>query len=468
MNGRYHRLMKNSVIFMIANFGSKFFTFILVPFYTHVLSTAEYGTVDTLVATVSLFSPIATLGIGDVITMFLSKKEYDRKKLFTNTSALVIIGNIIVSLIYPFFFMSDIFRNYIFYFICLVFISSIYGVLQMYARGTDKVTTCALSGVIYTIALSVSNIIILLWLKWGISGYLLSTILAYLIPSIYLFFSIEEKSFKFSLLDKSLMRNITKLSLPLIPTTILWSFMNLADKYAILWIIGIVGNGIYSVALKIPSIISVIYSIFQPAWQLTTFELESKTERSITYTKVFELLTCVMFSSAALLVILNRIYIIYFCDSSYISAWQISPILIYGSVLNCLSGLLGSNYLIMRNTKDALKVTAFGAIINVIFNFILVPMWGLFGAAIATCMGYLYMVIKKYFDTSDFTPLKINKKRFFVANIILILMCISVIINNVTIFYVFNIFLIVCMTLIYLDQYHKVFEFIFNTIQRRK
>lgn len=104
MNDKYQRLIKNSGVFMIANFGSKFFSFILVPFYTHVLSTGEYGTVDALVATVSLFSPIATLGIGDVIIMFLSKKEYEAKKIFANATALIVAGNILVSLVYPLFF----------------------------------------------------------------------------------------------------------------------------------------------------------------------------------------------------------------------------------------------------------------------------------------------------------------------------------------------------------------------------
>lgn len=453
---------------MIANFGSKFFSFILVPFYTHILSTGEYGTVDALVATVSLFSPIATLGIGDVIIMFLSKKEYEAKKIFANATALIIIGNAMVALIYPLLFLSDIFRLYVSYFVVLVIVSSIYGVLQMYARGTNKVVTCAVSGVIYTVTLALSNILLLLWLKMGISGYLASTVLAYLVPSIYLFAIVKGKCFRIVLLDKKLMQNILKLSIPLMPTAILWTLMNLADKYAILWAVGSSGNGIYAVAHKIPTIISVIYGIFQQAWQLTTFELDSKDERSIAYTRIFELLTCIMFFVAALLIILNRIYIVYFCDNSYIIAWKISPILMYSAVLNSISGLLGSNYLIMHNTKAALKVTAVGAMLNIILNFILVPIYGLYGAALATCVGYLYMVGKKYYDTAKFTPIHIKIKRFFFANILLILMCVSVIIRNKVIFYIFNMFLSTCMLVIYKDQYHKVGRLIVNKIQRRQ
>lgn len=468
MNDKYQRLIKNSGIFMIANFGSKFFSFILVPFYTHVLSTGEYGTVDALVATVSLFSPIATLGIGDVIIMFLSKKEYEAKKIFANATALIVAGNILVSLVYPLFFLSEIFRQYLIYFIVLVAASSVYGVLQMYARGTNKVASCAISGVVYTVTLALSNIWLLLLVKMGIPGYLMSTVLAYLVPSIYLFIVVKDKSFNLALLDKKLMNNILKLSIPLIPTAILWTLMNLADKYAILWAVGSSGNGIYAVAHKIPTIISVIYGIFQQAWQLTTFELDSQKERSTAYSKIFELLTSVMFVLAAVLIVLNRIYIICFCDASYTMAWTVSPILMYSAVLNCISGLLGSNYLIMHDTKSALKVTAVGAVINVILNFVLVPLWGLYGAAIATCIGYLYMVVKKYYDTSKFTPLNIKINRFFLANAILILMCCSVMVRRGGTFYIFNVILGLGMMALYKEQFHDVADLILDKIYKRK
>ena len=244
MDKKYQRLMKNSGIFMIANFGSKIVSFILVPFYTYVLSSGEYGTVDALVATVSLFSPIVTLGIGDVMIMFLSRKEYEVKKIFTNAAALIIFGNIMVALVYPLLLFVDIFRDYLSYFVILVVTSSVYSVLQMYARGTGKVAACAASGVIYTVTLACSNIILLLWMDMGIPGYLASTVLAYLVPAVYLFAIVPGKCFQVTLLDKDLIRNILRLSIPLIPTATLWVLMNLADKYAILWAVGASGNGV--------------------------------------------------------------------------------------------------------------------------------------------------------------------------------------------------------------------------------
>jgi len=467
MNNKYQRLIKNSGIFMIANFGCKFLSFILVPFYTHILSTVQYGTVDTLVATVSLFSPIATLGIGDVIIMFLSKKEYESKKIFTNATLLILLGNILVSLVYPLLILSDIFRDYILYFVLLVITSSIYGVLQMYARGTGKVAACAASGVVYTVTLALSNILLLLYLKQGISGYLLSTVLAYFVPSVYLFIIAKDKCLKCSLIDKNLIRQILRLSIPLMPTAILWTLMNLADKYAILWFVGPSGNGIYAVAHKIPTIISVIYSIFQQAWQLTTFELESKEERSSAYTDIFELLTCVLFVTGSVLIILNRIYIMYFCEDSYFGAWKVTPILMYSAILNCISGLIGSNYLIMHDTKSALKVNAIGATINIVLNFTLVPICGLYGAAIATAVGYLYMIVKKYFDTSKFTPLNIKMNRFLLSNVIIVSMFFFAVLESGLVFYSMTLILVLLMMLIYRDQFSKVMSLVISRFKKK-
>ncbi len=456
MKNVYNKLMKNSFVFMVASFGSKLISFILVPFYTHVLSSEQYGTVDVLVATVSLFSPIACLGIGDVVVMFLSKKEYEHKKIFTNAMVLLLAGNVLVSFVYPFLFLNEIFKDYFIYFVMLVVISSLYGIMQMFARGTSRVTACAVSGVLYTLVLGVSNILLLLYFKLGIIGYLLSMVMAYAIPCTYLLIVVKEKSLKVKLIDKKLIINVLKLGIPLMPTAVLWTLMNLADKYAISSFLGVASNGLYAVAHKIPTIISVIYSFFQQAWQLTTFELDSRDERGKTYTEVFEMLTCVVFCTTPFLAIISRLYITHLCDASYLDAWKVSPILMYCSVLNCISGFLGSNYLLMKNTKAALKTTFIGAVINVVLNFVLVPLWGLNGAAIATCSGYFYMVLKKHKDTKEFTPLRLNKYRFGITGVLSIMILLTILIDNTMMYYGINFAILVCMLVNYRKVIHKV------------
>ena len=122
----------------------------------------------------------------------------------------------------------------------------------------------------------------------------------------------------------------------------------------------------------------------------------------------------------------------------------------------------------MHNTKAALRVTAVGAVLNVVLNFVLVPTCGLYGAAMATGAGYLYMVARKYFDTSKFTPIRMKVSRFFMANIILIIMCFSVFIKTGICYYLINFALIGCMLFAYRDQYQKVMELVLNKIQKKR
>lgn len=67
MNTKAKYLIKNTGILTISNFSSKILVFLLVPLYTSVLSTAEYGTYDLAISTVTLLYPILTVNIVDVL-----------------------------------------------------------------------------------------------------------------------------------------------------------------------------------------------------------------------------------------------------------------------------------------------------------------------------------------------------------------------------------------------------------------
>lgn len=76
---RYKKLTVNTLILTIGTVGSKIITFLMLPFYTNVLSTAQYGTVDLLIQTGSFLVPIFTIGIASSITRFGLDNEYKKK-----------------------------------------------------------------------------------------------------------------------------------------------------------------------------------------------------------------------------------------------------------------------------------------------------------------------------------------------------------------------------------------------------
>ena len=76
-------LAKNTGLLAIGQFGTKLLSFFLVPLYTYVLSTADYGTYDLMNTTVSLLVPILSLNICDSALRFPLDKNVDRKQVFS-------------------------------------------------------------------------------------------------------------------------------------------------------------------------------------------------------------------------------------------------------------------------------------------------------------------------------------------------------------------------------------------------
>ena len=80
---KYRDLSKNTILFTINSFGSKLISFLLVPLYTYVLSTNDYGTADLITSTVQLLVPVLTLNIQDAVLRFSLDKEYDKRAVIS-------------------------------------------------------------------------------------------------------------------------------------------------------------------------------------------------------------------------------------------------------------------------------------------------------------------------------------------------------------------------------------------------
>ena len=83
-DSKYGDLSKNTILFTINSFGSKVITFLLVPLYTHVLSTSDYGTADLMTSTSQLLVPLLTLNIQDAVLRFSLDKTKDSKKVISS------------------------------------------------------------------------------------------------------------------------------------------------------------------------------------------------------------------------------------------------------------------------------------------------------------------------------------------------------------------------------------------------
>lgn len=404
---RYEKLMKNSGIFFVANFGSKILSFLMVSMYTHVLTSSEYGIADIVVTTTSFIVPLFTLSISEAALRFAMDKNIKLGDVLSNCICILCVGSVLVILFYPLLIKISIIREYIFIFYLLLFVNGINLVLAQLCRGAGYVKEYAVSGIISTFVLIFSNIILLLWVRIGVSGYLISIIMSYIASSIYICYILGINRIKFRL-NKVLMKKMVVYSTPMIPNAFSWWAITAADKYVLLYYVGTIANGIYVVAQKLPSVINMVSGLFLQSWQLSAVDEATAGDQEYFYSRVFSFLSTAMMLVTSLIILVLKPLCTIWIAEEYYESWKYIPILLLANMFSCYSQFVGTNYMVMKRTTGNLKTAFLGCVINIILNLILIPRFGIYGASISTFISFLITWIYRVIDTKKFVKLKID------------------------------------------------------------
>lgn len=393
-NKQYKNLITNSLVFTIANLGSKVISFVMVPLYTYVLTKEEYGTVDLMTTINSLLIPILFLCASDAVLRYCMDKRYNSREIISNSLFIYIWGTILIALITP--TLNKIYPDiapYGVYLGLLLLSNGLMQVFNQYLRASGHVKEFAVNGIIYTLFFASLNILFLVKMKYGINGYLYSMILSNTICVIFaavcskiwkvITFRIYPQTFKIML----------KYSIPLIPNALMWWIMDASDKMIITYYLGVGATGLFAIAKKLPTLIDTFHSIFNQAWQISAIqENDSSNVKEFTSTVYRTYFTCMVMVVGGLLTI-ARPFVTYILSDEYEVTWKYIPFLLLAVGCSSLSGFLSANLIAEEQTSKIFKTTVIGTIVNTILNFTLIPTLGLNGGAIATFIGFLVVLI---------------------------------------------------------------------------
>lgn len=388
----YRYLFKNIGFLTISQFTSKILTFLLVPLYTSVLSTGEYGSFDLINTTVNLLVPIVTLNVYDAIIIYTLDKKYDDAQVISVGLKYSFIGFILSLAIAGTIALTGLFsevRQFWYLIPVMVLLNSLSSNLLCFARGLDKVKETAIAGVFGSVTLISSNIIFLLVMKIGLNGYFLAFILSLLVQIVYLSIVCGLKKYCRFHVDSSIEQRMVSYSRPLIANSIGWWINNSSDRYVVTLMCGISVNGIYSVGYKIPSILNVFQTIFSQAWTLSAIKDYDSEDKDGFFSNMYCLYECGMVLVCSVLIATSQILARFLYAKDFYDAWIYVPWLTIAIVFGAMSGFLGGVFAAAKDTKLFGQSTVIGALINIVLNVILVYFVGSVGAAIATAISYI-------------------------------------------------------------------------------
>ncbi len=420
MNDNFKELKKNTVLIAIANIGSRLISFILAPLYSFYMSAEQYGIMDLVTTTCYLIVPLICLDIYESTFRFTKDSSCDNKKVLS-TSTVVCLYSLPLCLIGVGIYLA------VFPFKLSIIISVVYAVLDVfynnliqYARGKDKIGTYAFSGVLYSVILLIGNIVFLISLRMELVGWMVSFVLAKALVIVYLIFCLRLwNDFSFKFFDKKLLKTCLKYSLPLMPSASMWWIMNVSDRYILSFYAGVAVTGIYAVATKLPTVLTVCGEIFYKAWETTAIDSSGDAERDVFYSDIFnDYFSLLSLGVLGILVVLKPMILLLFA-SEFSSAWVCSSVLVIGVLIHALAGNIGILYIVFKDTKGALITSFIGAVCNIALNFIFIPRFGMIAAACTTFFSYFVVLIIRWFDIKKFVKIAFYPKKG-IATVLLI------------------------------------------------
>lgn len=388
--GRYRKLSSNVLAMLIGQFSSRLLSFLLVPLYTAILTTEEYGVYDLIVTTVTLLTPFLTLAIAEGVIRFCLDKEYQSKDILTIGLTVVACGGLILGCCFPLIKNIEAIADYYAWLLLFFISSNVYLVLMQYLKGVGKIKLYSGCGIISTVITLGLDVLLLVVFSWGIVGYLSAYVIGHLSVAVIICFAVNIKECLTNPLKikKKTYADVLKYTCPMIPNSICWWVSNSSDKYMVRGYMSASALGVYSVSYKIPTVMAIFTTIFNSAWQISAVDDFGSEESKKFFSNIYILFSGCNILFASLLILFSKYIAMLLYQNDFFIAWKASAILILAYVFNALAGLLGSIYTSAKKTKMLFISTVIAAIVNIILNIFFIPKFGILGAAAATFISY--------------------------------------------------------------------------------
>ena len=385
---KYKRLVSNTMLFAISTFSSKLLSFVMAPLFSYWFETQEMnGIKELLNQCASLLIPLVSLGIANAVIRFGLEKGIRKSAIYMNGLVSIGMGFVLLLLLYPLLSRIALFRDYIALLYVYLLVSCLRTLNCQFCRARQLNRLYAIDGILCTITTCGFYVLFLRVLNMGPTGYLLAIICADGLSALFLFAVTKTWRFlDFKRFDTKLLKKMLRYALPLVPASIFWWITNASDQFFVAAMLedGTSWTAVLGASYKLPTILSIVSTIFTEAWQISAFTDGTDSQREQFFSRVFSAYQSLIFLAAAGIVLMAQPFMAIYRDDYFIG-WKFIPLLT--------------------------MATAFASF-DVALNFTLIPVWGVNGAALATFVSYFVVFLLRAVNTRglirvDFAPEKL-------------------------------------------------------------
>lgn len=455
------KMLKNSGIYGFVSILQKSIGFLLLPLYTSYLTTTDYGITSVVGTIVNFLSIFYMLSLNGSITRFYFDYKDDENKLkeFWGTAILFVIINCFfisaVLLIFHKFLLQPLakginFYPYIFLGLISITLNPIYNIFQCTLQTVQNGRKYGLNNIIYFLVNIFLTIILVVFFKLGAIGVLLAGTITSVVFFIYTLIDfIPQVKLK---INKKYLIESLKYAIPLVPHSLAGWTMDVIDRIFLNNMKSTAVVGIYNIGYQFGYIISILTTAVNQAYVPWFFEKMDQGEKGRESIIRFSEYAIVFYGFSAMCISLfGQEVISIMVTKSFREGWKIIPIITFAYVFTGIYYFFVNPLFYNKNGTKFIPIGTFAsAVLNVLFNFLLIPNYGMIGAALATlistiCSSFLILYLMNKIEKVNFNWIKIYMITF-IFMIISYFSYMDGVFNNNILFFIYKLAVLVVVS----------------------
>lgn len=398
-------LGKNTLIYGIGTMLTRFIHLLLLPVFTRYLTPEDYGVIAILALLGFVAQPLFSLGFNASIgPCYFEGNNIRRKASAVWTAfAILLISSLLLTAV-AWLFPSELswiaFQAYDYsWFVSLYLFGVAFNIisvpftlrLQFEQRATLFVVLTLISTFV-TIGFSVYMVV---FLRWGVEGVVWGRLIGQAV-NFFLFMICSSLNMKFKI-DLKIARELLRMGLPLVPSFAFLFILQQSNKYILQWFRGLDEVGIYSIGFNLGMVMNVLVGAFTTAWYPYFMSFMEKQDEA---GKLFGTITtyyvlgcgsiCILFFIAAKPVVMLM------TQPAFYNAYIVIGFSALAAFFVGLFNLFLPGVYFSKELKYVSLMQGIAAVVSILMNLILIPPFGIFGAAIALAAGYAVMAIMQH------------------------------------------------------------------------
>ena len=409
---------KHSAIYAIGTVVRRITGFVMLPIYTQYLTPADYGVVELLTMAIEIASILIGLRISQALFRYyiLAKNNVEKQLTVSTVMTTIIVSSSIGSFVLYYFsenlsvllFGADSYVNEFELFSFTLITNAVTAVGLSYVRVIQRPYFFITIGFL-TLAFQVFlNVYFVVHLELHVTGVIYSSLISGVAISLFLMVYVYNSvGIKFSV---EIFLKLIKFVSPLIVAALGSFYVSYADKYFLRLFVGLEAVGIYSLSLKVASVITIVYESFDMSWSADRLEIAKNRDKHHLYGQVFKYIVAViMLLGGGLSIFSDSFFKVMSSEAFHTSAIYV-PILVLAFIFRVFGMYSNIGIIFSEKTNFAAKASWLQAILATLLYVILIPEWGIFGAAIGLLISQLAWAMYIYRVSDPLLPLNINFK----------------------------------------------------------